>query len=289
MPSPFKPISRHDTLKKIEKLDPLKDHQRISYLSAAYDFPWDIQRAYELALLRTFAVPKSSSLLVATQEFTQHTQKRYDDTTIIISTIGLCGYDSPQGRAAIRRMNQIHSRYNIPNDEYLYVLSTFLIEPIRWIEAYGWRKLSAKEKQAGYYFWSEVGRRMNIKDIPESLEAFERYNRHYETQHFAFHPNNKILADASVHLFLGWYLPKCLWPIGKQCIYALMDKAMRDAFGYPEAAPWAKGIVHSFLKVRALVLPYLPPRKTPYTLPATRTYPEGYRLEDIGPYHISSK
>ena len=279
----FIPKARHDVLKKIEKLDALKDHQHISFLSAAYDFPWETQRAYELALLRTFAVPKSSALLVATQEFTQRTQKRYDDTTIIISTIGLCGYDSPQGRAAIRRMNQIHSHYKIPNDEYLYVLSTFLLEPIRWIESYGWRKLSEKEKQAGYYFWREVGKRMNIKDIPASLEAFETYNRDYEKQHFAFHPNNKILADASVNLFLGWYLPKPLWSLGKQGIYAIIDKPMREAFGYPEPALWAKFAVQSFLNMRARVLPYLPPRKTPYTLPPTRTYPAGYKLEEVGP------
>jgi hypothetical protein len=180
-------------------------------------------------------------------------------------------------------MNQIHSHYQIPNDEFLYVLSTFLLEPIRWIDSYGWRKLSEKEKQAGYYFWSEVGRRMNIKDIPESLEAFEGYNRSYERQHFAFHANNKILADASVNLFLSWYLPKSLWFLGRETVYAIMDQPMRKAFGYPEPARWAHLAVKSLLNIRAQVLPYLPPRKKPYTLPLTRTYPEGYRLEDLGP------
>ena len=74
-------------------------------------------------------MPKSSKLLVSTEEFTKRAQKRYDDTTILMSTIGFYGHSSLEGRRAIRRMNQIHARYPIPNDEFLYVLSTFTFEP----------------------------------------------------------------------------------------------------------------------------------------------------------------
>ena len=36
-------------------------------------------------------------------------------------------------------MNRMHGRYAISNDDYLYVLSTFVLVPIRWNHAYGWR------------------------------------------------------------------------------------------------------------------------------------------------------
>jgi hypothetical protein len=279
---PFMPKSRYDVLREIEKLEPRTDNQRIAFLSSSYDFPWDTQKAYELALIRTFAVPNSSNLMVATGEFVKRTQKRYDDTVIIISTIGLHGYDSPEGRAAIKRMNQIHGRYQIPNEEFLYVLSTFVFEPIRWNAKYGWRALSEKEKLAGFYFWREVGRYMNIKDIPETIEAFEQLNLEYEQQHFAYHDDNKKLAEATKNLFLSWFLPKSLWGFGSQLIYALMDKRMRDAFGFSEPRLWATWTVEFGLKARAFALRFLPPRKTPYTLPPTRTYPGGYRLENVG-------
>jgi hypothetical protein len=74
----------------------------------AYEFPFDITRALEFALYRTFAVPRISALLDQTGEFTRHTQKRYDDTDLILSTIYEYGYDSDQGRAALRRMNRLH-------------------------------------------------------------------------------------------------------------------------------------------------------------------------------------
>ena len=197
-------MGRFDVLHEIESLDPKQDNERIAYLSGSFDFPWDTQRALELALMRTFAVPKSSELMVKTEEFIKRTQKRYDDTTIIISTIGAFGYSSSEGRAAIRRMNQIHSRYPIPNDEFLYVLTTFVLEPIRWNARYGWRSLSKNEKQASYHFWAEIGRYMNIKDIPESLEELEQFSLNYERTHFAYSDYNRALAEVTRDLFLSW-------------------------------------------------------------------------------------
>ncbi len=67
------------------------------------------------------------------------------------------GYDSPEGRRAIRRMNQIHGRFEISNDDFLYVLSSFVFEPIRWNARFGWRPLIEAERLASFHFWLEVG------------------------------------------------------------------------------------------------------------------------------------
>ncbi|MGA7215407.1 MAG: oxygenase MpaB family protein, partial [Terrimicrobiaceae bacterium] len=56
------------------------------------------------------------------------------------------------------------------NSDYLYVLSTFIYEPIRWIDRFGWRGLTGNERLASYYFWCAVGRRVGIREIPESYE-----------------------------------------------------------------------------------------------------------------------
>ncbi len=283
MKADFKPQRRGDVLREIEKLDSQRDHQRIAYLSSAYDFPWDTQRAYELALLRSFAVPSSSHLLVSTGEFTERTQKRYDDTMLIISTIGLCGYDSPAGRAALRRMNQLHGRYQIPNDEFLYVLSTFVIEPLRWNARFGWRALSDKEKQAGFYFWREVGRRMNIQNIPETLADFEAFQAAYEAAHFAFDENNRVLAEVTKNLFLSWVLPRPLRFLGHWAVIALFDPPLRRAFGYADPPVWLEWFVTTALKFRAALIRFLPPRRKPATVPKARSYPQGYDIQQLGP------
>src|SRR6188474_1494312 len=147
--------SRH--LREIRRLDPVADHQRIAYLDACFEFPWDTTRSLELALFRAFGVAKGSALLAETGEFTERTQKRYDDTVLMLSEMLEHGYDSPRGRAAMRQMNRLHGHYAIPNDEFLYVLSTFIYEPIRWITRFGWRPMVEQEKQATFYFWVEIG------------------------------------------------------------------------------------------------------------------------------------
>jgi hypothetical protein len=161
-------MSRYAILNSIERLDPEKDHQRIIFLSTCYDFPFDTTRALEFALFRTFCVPSISALLDRTGEFSQRSQKRYDDTDIIVSELLEWGYDSERGKRALRRLNQLHGRFTIANEDFLYVLSTFIFEPIRWNEQFGWRLLCAQERLGHFYFWREVGRRMNIRGIPRT-------------------------------------------------------------------------------------------------------------------------
>jgi hypothetical protein len=83
---------------------------RIVHLDASYEFQFDTTRALELAFFRTFAVPSIAQVLASTGEFTDRALKRYDDTHLLISTFAENGHDSAVGRAAIRRMNQIHGR-----------------------------------------------------------------------------------------------------------------------------------------------------------------------------------
>src|SRR6478672_5406853 len=111
------------TLEQIQALDPVADHQRIVFLSTRCDFPFDTTRALEFALFRTFCVPSVGALLDRTQEFGKRTQRRYDDTDLIMSEIVEHGYESERGQRAIARMNAIHGRFAISNTDFLYVLS----------------------------------------------------------------------------------------------------------------------------------------------------------------------
>src|SRR4051794_4723936 len=112
-------MPKHKILDEILTLDPVKDHHKIMFYDLCYEFPFDIARALEFALFRTYAVPSISGLLDRTGEFNSHAQKRYDDTDLILNEIAENGYDSERGRAAIRRMNQMHGRFGISNDDFL--------------------------------------------------------------------------------------------------------------------------------------------------------------------------
>src|SRR3954451_14080249 len=277
-------MPRHLILDDIRQLDPIKDHQRIVFLSTRFEFPFDTTRALEFALYRTYCVPSISELLDRTGEFGRRAQKRYDDTDIIVSEMMEWGYDSPRGRTALRRMNQIHGRFSIANADFLYVLSTFVFEPIRWNARFGWRPLCDNERLAMFHFWREVGRRMNIREIPERYDEFEQFNRDYERTHFRFAESNQRVGVATRDLFLGWF-PGPLRPLVRPVIYAMMDDPLIEAFGFPRPGRLARGAVEMSLWVRAAVLRWLPARRRPRLRSElrTRTYPDGHWIEDLGP------
>lgn len=275
---------RYAIAREIAQLDPVRDAQRIMYLLNTHEYPWLMRKALEFALFRTYAVPSISRLLQATGQFQQHGQKRYDDTTLLLSTLIEEGYDSANGATAIARMNHWHGRYRIKNEDFLYVLSVFIYEPVRWINRFGWRPLTSNEQTAMYYFWAAIGERMGIAAIPPSYAAFEAFNLAYEREHFVYAASNHVVGEATVQIFLDWY-PRWLRPAVRQGIYALLDEPLRLAFGFPVPAGWLRWCAPQGLHMALASHRFLPPRRQPYhfTQVANRTYPQGYRLAALGP------
>lgn len=268
----------------IASLDPVTQHCRIVYLMSAFEFPWDMTRALELALLRTFCAPRISRLLDATGEFRVRGQRRYDDTALLMAEMIRWGYDSPRGRMAIERMNQIHSRFRIANEDYLYVLSTFVLEPIRWIDAYGRRSLVHSERHGLFYFFRAVGQRMGLCDLPDSLAQMERMSRDYEQRYFVPAASNRRVVDAAIRMIEKWLPPGTRWLV-RPTVCTLMDEPMRQAFELRAPPAWWDRTVRKALATRARVLALLPvQRRADFSqMDRTRTYPEGYTIEALGP------
>ena len=277
-------MGRFDILREIERLDPERDHARIMHLSFGHEFCWDSVRALEIALYRTYCVPSISALLDRTGEFYQHTQRRYDDTAILVAEMCEWGYEEGRGRQALERMNWAHGHYQIANSDFLYVLSTFIFEPIRWIDAFAWRETCRNEKLAYYGFWRGIGTRMGIRDIPESYEAFEQWSRDYERETFRFAETNQRVGAATRDLFASW-VPRFLAPVVRYGVYAALDTAMLEAFGFPKPLPLTRRFLRGALRMRGKLVRWLPPRRTPhfFTDDKNRTHPCGYEIPGLGP------
>jgi len=277
-------MRRFARLQELLQLDPERDHLKIMQLAAGYEFPWDTVRALEIALYRTYCVPSISALLDRTGEFRERTQRRYDDTALLVAEMCKWGYDSGRGRQALERMNWIHSHFKIANADYLYVLSTFVYEPIRWIDSFGWRKLCTPEKLGIYFFWREVGTRMGIQEIPPSYAEFERFNRDYERDNFRHAGTNQRVGAATRDLFASWF-PRLFAPLVRQGIYAMLDERMLVAFGFPRPFKFMPPLARFALRARGKFVRLLPPRRKPYFFAdvPNRTYPQGYTIDELGP------
>jgi len=278
-------MARFANLRRISSLDPVADHEEIMRISAGLEFPWDYQKSLEMALFRTYCVPTISGLLERTGEFERRPQKRYDDTAVLMAELVEHGYDSPRGREALRVVNRQHGRYDISNDDMLYVLSTFVYDPIEWLSHYAWRPLTRNEQLASFHFYRAVGARMGIREIPADYDEFLSFKKAYEQQHFVFAPSNRRIGQYTLDLFCSWY-PSVLRPAVSRAVVAMLDPLMVRAFGFTAPPPWVGFVGRLALRARALVVRRLPVRReVKLTRARNRTYPgypEGYRPSDLG-------
>jgi hypothetical protein len=280
---------RDPHLERIGQLDPQDDHREIAHLTSAYAFPWDTETALSLALFRTFAVPTISRILLDARAFTDATRKRFDDTELLLAEVEEHGYDAPRGREAIRRINRMHAAYPIRPVDLTYVLSTFVVEPRRWIDRYGWRPLTPQELDAGWRYWREIGARMGVTDLPERVEEFEAWNAAFERAEFRYDPANHEVADATMTMYLReiYGVPAPLLPLARTVALSLLEPELVAALGYDQPPAWLRTAVTAALQLRARVLAALvPARRRPHLLTEVErpTYPFGYRIADLGTF-----
>ena len=269
----------------IAKLDAQADCQRIVQLLLSDEFPFDLVRANELALFHTFGSRSVATLLDRTREFERKGQKRYDDTRLLIGHILECGLDDERGQRALARMNHIHSHYRIPNDDFLFVLWTFIDFPIRWLEEFGPRPMTPHEQAAWFNCWVRIGARMGLRDVPADKPAFDAFADAYEQREFVPCDASRRVADATVRILQAW-LPAPLRGLVLPVAACLMRPRLRDTLGYAQPPAVLRWLVRATLTLRGLVKRVFSLEKYPAALAdaLNRTYPGNrYEIEALGP------
>lgn len=277
-------LGRHRNLRRIERLDPATDYDEIFRLVTQYEFPWEYVQGTSIAFMRDYGVPSISALLDRTQQFEQHGQKRYDDTVLIGYEAVTDTLESERGRAAVRHLNGIHGKYDIPNHEFAYVLATTVVGPKRFIDAFGRRPLHPHEVEAMHRVTTRLGELMGINGLPDSYDGYERLLDSYEAEHFEYSSSNRRVAEASIKIVTDWS-PGPLRPLVRRVTIAMLDEPLRKALGLPRQPRWLSGVLIRALTLRGLALRFMPPRPAtrPYMHDPKRTYPFGYSLEMLGP------
>lgn len=282
----FGGVARDHWRRANDDLDPETDYVEIYRRVAQHEFPWDFIQALSFALFRTYAVPGIGRLLGETGAFTEAVQKRYDDTALLLDQPLKHGFEHPTARAAIRRINQMHRSYDIPDHEMRYVLSTFVVVPQRWLADYGKRPLSPVEERASVNYYRALGRHMNIPDVPETFAGFAALMDSYEAEHFGYDEGGRAVADATLGLMLTFY-PAPVRPAVEVFSRALMDEPLARALGYEPVTPVVRWAAQAGLRARGIALRAFPARLTPVRTedsPFIRSYPDGYRVPDMGTF-----
>jgi hypothetical protein len=119
----------------------------------------------------TFAAPRISRVLSATGELEHRIAKRVVDTTLLATAVLQHGFKGT-GRDAARRINSMHSRYDIHPDDFVAVGSEEVLGSLELAERYGWREVTDKEREAVRIFYSHQARAFGSpKLLPASVSA----------------------------------------------------------------------------------------------------------------------
>lgn len=271
---------------EIASLDAKADCQRIAHLLTAYEYSWDMTRALEVALFFTYGSNTVSRLLDRTGEFREHGQKRYDDTRLLIAHFMDTGWDGEVGRSAIARMNKSHAHYRIPNDDFLFVLWTFIDFPIRWTDEFAWRPMTRHEQTAWFHFWIGIGERMGLKDLPATRSEFDAFVHTYRQRHFVPDAASANVARATLKIMEDW-LPAPLRPLVSLVVFSLIeDPDFIAAVGGKASPAWFRHGVRGGLRLLGRVKRVWAMGDYPIRAESAinRTYPGNrYQVEQLAP------
>jgi len=262
-----------------------RDHEAIMKRLVGVEFAWDYRRSMiDLVFMKGLAAPRISGTIAANRYLQARPQKRYDDTSIMMIELVKHGHSSVRGAQMLERMNQVHARFHIRQDDYLYILTSCMFEPIRWNARFGWRPFTEVEKYANYCFWREIGKRMHLTEIPDGFEACEQFNLDYERTRLGRTQSSVALAAVLFGLLESW-MPRLVRPLVRPGLSALVDDAILACFDLPPAARWLKWLVPRVLRLRARALRIWPRRRRPafHVDRPLRSYPAGYTVPELGP------
>ncbi len=278
-------------LTAMDRLNVDEDYQTIVKYLANHDAPIDFLIAGELAQIQTFAIPSISKLLQRTKQYQNDGLKRLDDTRAILTECMTDSVQSERGQHMVKHLNWIHSHYEISNDDYLYTLALFIIEPVRWMETFGYRSLTAREKQAGYLAFKSLGQAMNIKHIPESRDKFVAWYEEYRRQHMMYYVDNKKVTDGLIEGMKEMF-PIVMRPLVRPLILTLInDPELLMATGQKAPTKLTQTVIKGLMRIRKFSQKYINiwQKKSfddSYLGQYYKSYPGGYQWRALGPEKI---
>lgn len=271
---------------ELDQLDPAVDWHEIYRRLTLWELPAEARFGFQLAFYRPFAVPRMAVVLERTGHFRRDTLRRAYDTGLVMHEIIWGGVDSERGQRMVKLMNALHNRPDIHTEDMTYVLTALAVVPIRFMDRYGWRRVTAKERDATWRFCDALGERMGIADRPASYSAAEDWLSCYEATHLAPSAAGAGLTRAVLNT-LRSRLPAPARPLAAQITSALVgDPRVSQALSLPPPNRTIASALGIGGGVRRQVQRLLPAPQQPSFWPgrpAGSIYPTGYSLDDLGP------
>ncbi|KAK7062751.1 hypothetical protein VNI00_000240 [Paramarasmius palmivorus] len=204
----------------------------------------------QVALFKVYGISSIASVLLSSGELTDETRinKRLADTAILIATFvsnpvpprsSSDESNDPRAAIALARTNYLHGKYRINNDDFLYNLALFMLEPIRWTARFNWRPLTPTEIKAIFILWTDIGRHMGLHNLWSSYEEMEVWADNYEAANMVPSEASAKLARITTQHFLQRVPPKLgLQRLVFNVMLTVLDTRTRKAMQYAHYIPF---------------------------------------------------
>lgn len=234
----------------VDSLDPVADDEEITALvsNGLFADAYFAHSVYLVTFARQAAVPAIGRVLYrgGNGDIATKPRQRNNDTIIFFTEFYRRGYKSEDGKAAIHRMEEIHSRFLIDEDLKRYTMATVMLEPDRLARQFGGDPFSDVDREARWNFWRGLAREMGFELPADTREGFLQWMTEYEAANYANTPDGEGCFEGLVQDWLRWYpphLPKREW-LARQSLVGLLDPPLRRAMGVEDPPAWLQAQVN---------------------------------------------
>lgn len=194
-----------------------------------YGDPIAIHASYLIGFSRQVAVPGIARVIYrgGGGENLRDIARRTDDSLALFGAFFRWGHSSPRGRAAIARMEQIHKRFAIADEQKLYTLATLIFETERIGRQLGFNPFTANQREASWRFWRGVAEQMPLGGLPPTTGELWRWMLEYERKHWRYTDDGRHVVDRFFEDWTTRWFPRLARGLGRQILLALMDEDLR--------------------------------------------------------------
>lgn len=275
-------ISGRALTRRLAALDPVRENEEATRLGieVRYGDAIFVHAAYTVAFARQVAVPAISRVLYrrGTGDMMHDARRRNDDTLVFFGEMLRHGHSSVSGRAAIDRMEAIHSRFGISDRDKLYTLGSLAFEADRILDHLGLTVFTDAERLARFHFWRSVGEHMGL-EVPATRSEFLSWTIDYENTHYAYTEGGRVIVD---QLFEDWrqrWFPGPLRPLADNVLLLILDDQLRATHRLPDPSAAvrriAPPIINSYMRFQSA---------RPHRL--DRSWVDHFRRDDAGPVDL---
>jgi len=273
--------NRYARRDRILTLDPEADAREIIGLFYA-DFRSVMLPQGFNGFMMTFASPSISRVLAQSGEIENRVAKRIIDTILLSREVMEYGFAPGPGRDAARRVNAMHRRYDIRDDDFVAVGCDEALCGLELAEHYGWRAVTDHERMALRNYYDLQSRAYGSRrPLPATIPEMQRFWSDYLDANARFEPQNRRLAEATLAFFLSLF-PGRMRPLAKVLLLGQLDARVLKACGFRARTAPERWLAGAMLRQMGRKDPV--PDGAPDDMQnlVRIAYPDGWRVEELG-------